>query len=142
MYRILLATDGSAHATKAAHYVKELCGKIADANVTIAHVVDTGEYGRRLGPVPGRQEAVRQLLDQGQEVVDQAKEIIAPAGKPVDTVVDIGKPAQILCDIVGKGGYDLIVVGSRGRGSVSALFLGSVSNSVVEAACAPVLIVR
>lgn len=142
MYKILLATDGSTHATKAAQYVKELCEKIPDANVTVVHVVDTGEFGSRLGPVPGRQEAVRQLLEQGQQIVDEAKRIIVAASKPVDTVVEIGKPAHVLCDIVGKGAYDLIVVGSRGRGSVGALFLGSVSNTVVGAACAPVLVVR
>jgi nucleotide-binding universal stress UspA family protein len=39
-----------------------------------------------------------------------------------------------------EGGYDLIVAGSRERGPVGELFLGSVSKAVVHAATCPVLV--
>jgi len=41
-----------------------------------------------------------------------------------------------------KENYDLIVIGSRGRGIMKELFLGSVSNYVVHSSKIPVLIVK
>lgn len=41
-----------------------------------------------------------------------------------------------------KDPFDLIIVGSRGRGAVKRLFLGSVSNYVVQASNVPVLVVK
>ena len=38
--------------------------------------------------------------------------------------------------------YDLIVIGSRGRGAVKELFLGSTSNYVIHASKVPVLLVK
>ena len=40
-----------------------------------------------------------------------------------------------------EGGYDLIVVGSRGRNALGELFLGSVSNTLARSAPVPVLVV-
>ena len=41
-----------------------------------------------------------------------------------------------------KEKFDLIVIGSRGRGSIKEIFFGSVSNYVIHAAKIPVLIVK
>lgn len=41
-----------------------------------------------------------------------------------------------------KDKFDLIVMGSRGRGSIKEMFFGSVSNYVIHASKIPVLIVK
>lgn len=38
--------------------------------------------------------------------------------------------------------FDLIVIGSRGRGTVKELFLGSTSNYVIHASKVPILLVK
>jgi nucleotide-binding universal stress UspA family protein len=64
---------------------------------------------------------------------------LAPA-LPVETRVRGGDPASVLVEAAGDAG--LVVVGSRGRGSLASLFLGSVSHGVVHGARCPVLVVR
>ena len=41
-----------------------------------------------------------------------------------------------------KPGFDMIVMGSRGRGSIKGMFFGSTSNYVVHTSNIPVLIVK
>ena len=42
----------------------------------------------------------------------------------------------------GKGNFDMIIMGSRGRSSAKEMFFGSVSNYVVHTAKIPVVIVK
>jgi nucleotide-binding universal stress UspA family protein len=54
--------------------------------------------------------------------------------------IDYGDPAEQIVSEAQAGEYDLVVVGSRGRGPVGRLLLGSVSTEVVAAAPCPVLV--
>ena len=42
----------------------------------------------------------------------------------------------------GKGNFDMIVIGSRGRSSTKEMFFGSVSNYVIHTSKIPVVIVK
>jgi nucleotide-binding universal stress UspA family protein len=57
------------------------------------------------------------------------------------TVAAVHHPAAAALVRAARGA-DLLVVGSRGHGSVSALLLGSVSNECVRLAPCPVVVVR
>lgn len=59
---------------------------------------------------------------------------------PVHAAVVEGRPAVRLIELSGKA--SMVVVGSRGRGGVKGLLLGSVSQSLLLQADAPVAIVR
>ena len=53
-----------------------------------------------------------------------------------------GDPARELVRAARDGEHDLIVMGSRGRGRVTAAVLGSVSNHVMHEAGVPVIVIH
>jgi nucleotide-binding universal stress UspA family protein len=55
---------------------------------------------------------------------------------------ETGDPAEKIVQIAKSGNYDLVVIGSRGRGARKEMFLGSVSNHVLHKTNAPVLVVK
>jgi nucleotide-binding universal stress UspA family protein len=57
----------------------------------------------------------------------------------VDSVVVDGDPADVLADLSRELG--LLVMGSRGYGPLRRVFLGSVSDALLECAACPVMIV-
>lgn len=74
---------------------------------------------------------------------EEAAEVAAATGceaVPVHPEVRYGQPAQQLIDTAGADG--LLVVGSRGRGSLSGAVLGSVSQQCAQYARGPVVVVR
>ena len=63
------------------------------------------------------------------------------AGMNVFTRLERGNPDETIVEIAREGGFDLIVIGSRGLGRRD-IALGSVSSRVAENAACPVLIVK
>ena len=53
-----------------------------------------------------------------------------------------GSPIDEIQEMVDSKKFDLIVIGSRGMGSLKELFLGSVSNAIVHKSKIPVMIVK
>jgi nucleotide-binding universal stress UspA family protein len=53
-----------------------------------------------------------------------------------------GTPAERLTDLAEAEGVDLIVVGSKGRGAVSRMLIGSTSDRLIHISKKPVLVVR
>ena len=60
----------------------------------------------------------------------------------VETEVVRGRPAEALLANARRVGADLIVVGSRGHGTLEAMLLGSVSAEIVSRSHVPVFVVR
>lgn len=72
----------------------------------------------------------------------EASPVLDGCTQPVTRVDLEGYPPDVLVDYAGEIDADLIVVGSRGRGDLASLVLGSTSHRVVNHAPCDVLVVR
>ena len=56
--------------------------------------------------------------------------------------LEMGEPVPMLLYLAGEIGADLIITGSRGRGALKSLFMGSVSSGILKNAKCPVFIIK
>jgi nucleotide-binding universal stress UspA family protein len=136
--RILLATDGSPDAERALAYARDLALRDG-AQVIVVHAFDP--VPSYLGDPWGERLAARHAWT-GQEVADSATQRLEEAD--IDVIVEVleGPPAEAILRVADVRKCDLIVMGSRGHGTLASLLLGSVSHRVLAHAEAPVMIVR
>jgi nucleotide-binding universal stress UspA family protein len=91
--------------------------------------------------VPGAAEELKAVeLERGHRLLAALCESERRAG-PAERRVALGSPASVIAAIAEEEHADLIVVGSRGRGSLAAAFLGSVSARLSGCAPCPVVVV-
>lgn len=94
------------------------------------------------GDLIPQQEFFRDLEGEAQEKIEEARDIarqMAPDLDIEESVVE-GGAIEMLLDI--STHVTMIVMGSRGRGGLSGMVMGSVSMAVVSHASCPVVIVR
>ncbi|MEN8173017.1 MAG: universal stress protein [Chloroflexota bacterium] len=135
---ILLAIDGSDHALEAAR----VAGEMARCNDAALCVVVAYEAVPSYLGEPNFQQVVTARLRDAEEQLEKAIAFIGAIPGSLKTEVLEGPPAEAVLRVVEARGNDLIVMGTRGRGRLSGLLLGSVSQKVVAHAPCPVLLVR
>ena len=140
MRTILIATDGSVEAREAVDYGLALAAG-EGARVVLLQIIPPVDWtkldrGAVIRPIPEEIERRRGIA------LDEGAALAAEHGVPVIFEVIAGDPAEEIVSYADAHDVDLIVVGSRGRGSIASALLGSVSQAVLHAARRPVLVVR
>jgi nucleotide-binding universal stress UspA family protein len=142
--KILAAVDGSEASFKALDYAVSLA-KCYAASLTITTVVEPPSPAPSPTIPPAVLKSYRDEMRASQKrVLDDALQRVSGEKKGLDiqTTLLYGRAAVMIVRECRDGGYDLLVMGSRGLGGIKELFLGSVSKRVVEDAPCPVLIVK
>ena len=142
---IVAATDGSEAAGHAIDLAATLA-RTSDADLWIIHVAggasdssgeDVREYARCEHMRPGEA-----LATVSEEELSSAGRLASGSGvRSVHTESPIGDPVDIIIRSALEKHADLIVVGADGRGRLTGLLLGSVSQKLVASAPCAVLVV-
>jgi len=140
MYRhILIPTDGSNPAELGMAHGLALA-KSVGAKVSVIFVVEPfSEMSGRFLEVVARYAELRK--EQARDVLDRAAKAAKEASVSCETIqVENEQPHQAIIAAAEDKGCDLIVMSSHGRGGLSKLLLGSVTNKVLTHAKTPVLV--
>jgi nucleotide-binding universal stress UspA family protein len=140
-HNILVSIDGSPHAAQALTEAIDIA--VADRSrltlLTAVRHCPSWAYS------PVSAAAAEQL---SADFEKEAKQVMCdavtrvPQEVPVTKILTHKAIRQALLERVKSGEYDLLVMGSRGRGGVKASLLGSVSHYVLNHSPIPVLIVH
>jgi nucleotide-binding universal stress UspA family protein len=143
--RILVGIDGSPAADVAVELVATRTWPDG-SHVVIAEAIEVPGV---FSAVPGTSLAFVDVSDIESDIraaagrtVEAARARIVASGLTAEGRVLAGRPATTLADAAAAMGADLIVVGSRGHGTIETMVLGSVSAELVEHAPVPVLVAR
>jgi nucleotide-binding universal stress UspA family protein len=127
---LLVCVDASNNSMQALHYALKLAEKTG-SKITLLNVQERRLYDS----------SPKAAKDLGEKILSKALGVIEKTEMKVDKKLEFGNPSERIVDVAEKGDYDLIVLGSRGLGTVNRFLLGSVSDGVSNKAKCSVLIV-
>ena len=149
MYKkILLPTDGSEYANKAAKHAIWLA-RLNGAELIALNVIETSS----LVGLPAEDLIVRikeMLKEEGRKSLEKISDILKESKiegecqKEVKLTLSTkeGSPSDVIINTVKDEGVDLIVMGTSGKHGLDRFLLGSVTENVVRSSRCPVLVVH
>lgn len=140
--QMLLATDGSENALRAAKHAVALMKKNRDIRITLLNVRSPGENLVRFQPWVSPQEIDAEMEKIAQNIVNRTKAVFDEADLKVDTRIVEGDPGKTIAAYAKENGFGQIIMGSRGLSDLSGIIMGSVSHQVLHFADCPVLLVK
>ena len=145
--RVLLGTDGSAGAARAADYLCSL-PLPSDCEIRVLTLLPAFDQIARehmaVGPplTPDVTTLAELQRREAQEHLDAVAETLKSLGRTVVTEIRGTDPAEGLLATACEEGTDLLVIGTHTQSRVERFFLGSVSESLAHQAPCSILVVR
>jgi nucleotide-binding universal stress UspA family protein len=135
--KILVALDGSKNSyralTKAIDFAKQ-------TKVPITGIVVVQTYRTEMGVV---KTITGEIMSKNiKKIMNVAKKKCYKNKIQFSGVTKYGQEGNTIVSYAEKNGYDIIVIGSRGRGLFKEILLGSTSHHVVHSSKIPVLIIK
>lgn len=140
--KILLATDGSENALRAAKQVADLMKLKSGLETTVLYARSSASKTVEYAPWVQVDEIEKQMEKFASRAIDKTAVVFTENGFTVEKKVVIGEPGTEIATYANKNGFDWIVMGRRGLSNLSGLILGSVSHQVLHYADCPVLLVK
>lgn len=141
MKAILVPVDGSDSSVRAVKFAMQA---VADSDGAVLHLLTvqppivSGNVTRFFSA-----DAINEYYqDEGQKALVAAKAVLDGVSAPYHEAIEVGPVAQTIATFAKNKGCDMIVMGTRGLGSVGSLVLGSVTTKVLHLTDIPVTLVK
>lgn len=135
---ILVATDGSEHATTAAEHAVEVADRY-DATVHALYVMETRtEYDNALF---SRDEIREHLREIAEDALDDVERLADQRDLTVVRTIEEGIPPEIILEYVDRNDIDFVFMGEQGRSAFKTILLGSTVERVLHETDVPVAVV-
>jgi len=139
--RIMIATDGSENAERAASYGINLA-KAAGAEVDALYVIST-QHAVTTRTVKGWSEGLEEYLtNKGKAAINDVEKLGKEAGLEVKPAFLKGIPADKILEYAQENNIDLIIMGTQGLTGIKKFLIGSVAEKVVRHSTVPVMVIR
>jgi nucleotide-binding universal stress UspA family protein len=139
--KILLAVDGSPYTRKMLEYV---CVNRALFDASHQYTLFNAQT-----PLPPHARSALGSTVVNDYHADEAKKVLEPAtasleaqGLKADCQWKVGSAGDTIAAHAQQNGYDMVIMGSHGHGSLARLVMGSVTTQVLAQCGVPVLLIR
>lgn len=136
--QILVATDDSEHARRAADHAVDVAARY-DARLHAIYVVETRTAYD--SAIVSQDEVRENLRSVGEDALAEVREIADDAGVRLTTSIEEGVPGEQILAYIDANDIDLVFVGERGRSAFETVLLGSTAETVLYGTDRPVTIV-
>lgn len=141
MLKILVPVDGSDNSMRAVNFVISAVAKSRDAQVRLITVRDPMDSLQVHRFWTDKQIHAFQQ-ESGNAALQPACKRLDEGGIPYTANILIGDIAQTIVKYADEFQCDMIVMGTRGMGTIGSLLMGSVATKVVHLARMPVTLVK
>lgn len=141
--KILVPTDGSPHALRAAEYAADLARRY-QAEVTLLAASDLSAIRASAADAETKAAIEQSIREANRVALAETAVVMEAAGVTPGSVEVEGAPGYAIARRATDESYDLVVMGSRGLGLSEADYrmLGSVTERVLRMVSCPVLTVK
>lgn len=138
--KILLAVDGSSYTKKMLAYLAahEMFSPKNEYTAFTVQLMLPNQARAALG----KEMVAKYYEDEGQRVLNPVHKFLERQGVKAKGVWKTGNAGELIAKLAEAEKFDLVVMGSHGRGSLANLVMGSVATKVLASCAVPVLIVR
>ena len=135
---IVLAFDGSEYSNRALQYAKSFAERF-EATLWLVHIFT---HTSDLLGYEDYEKFYSKRKASGQTLLDQALQELSRTRLDVKKELQEGPEAESILNIAKNCQADLIVMGTRGHGTLKGLLVGSVSRKVIHHSSCPVMVVH
>lgn len=139
MYKhILLASDGSEYAVRAAKEAVKIASLREDSIIDVVYVADIEKSKYDVLHSNSKEEADIERRKKNSKVLQYLKE----AGARYKTTILRGQPGPEIVKYANEQEVDIVIIGSRGLNKFQEMVLGSVSHKVMKRVNCPAMVVK
>ena len=139
--KILVPVDGSKASLNAVKYAAKLSGNMRSADSVTLITVHDDQGLRHAKQFVGKAEIADYLREVSEKELKSSLAVLKKAVVKYTTIIQTGHVAAAIASTANKG-YDMVIMGTKGRSALADLLIGSVAQRVIASCKKPVVLVK